>query len=665
MALGFTPLKPANNLSDVASPATALANLGGAAALGFTPLRPANNLNDVASPATALANLGGLSNAVTVNGHSLSSNVTVSASDLTTGTLPHAQLPALLSGDVPNNAANTSGNAGNVTGTVSTTNGGTGANTPAGGLLALGVGLCSVKNSGATGNGTTDDTTSIQAAITTCAGAYTGGFGPTLYFPAGTFKISAALRVPGYLNIKGEGYQASVIKQTCGTCNIFTAYQNGYWLGASFLGGGISDLMLEGSGYLTTGTMLELQSTGGYVVHNVGFYNHGGRGITLGEGSERSKLTNLFFQNVRWPEVNQGYEMHNIGLIIDNPGSTADSIAPPGYSPSMAYCYGVNCVNGIYPAPGGQTVVSTSGSGTAQSYVLSGTQYSPVMVGHNAYFAGCSISGYNGYFAVTGVANNTPTGEFTLTVAGSATGSATGCTFKTALRPDNQHAAVWGNGQQLSFEDGEIKPLTYISGFKFADVNGTRADEFYLEGYINPVSPSVIVGGILDQLVCSGTFASRTVGNMSTNNTAPTAFWACPVGNNIWWPGYINDPNDVPAYYTAGYGGAFVKIFPPDYNPIGTIGTGSVSGNVLTVTAVATGTYSVGQLITGTGVTSGTQITSLGSGTGLTGTYNLNNSMTTSSATITGTSYSASNPTVPQNTYEVAAATTSSATISK
>ena len=47
----------------------------------------------------------------TVNSHSLSSNVTISAGDLTTGTLPHAQLPTLLSGDIPNNAANTTGTA--------------------------------------------------------------------------------------------------------------------------------------------------------------------------------------------------------------------------------------------------------------------------------------------------------------------------------------------------------------------------------------------------------------------------------------------------------------------------------------------------------------------------------------------------------------------------
>ncbi len=48
---------------------------------------------------------------VTVNGHALTSNVVISASDLTTGTVPHAQLPALVSGDIPANAANTSGTA--------------------------------------------------------------------------------------------------------------------------------------------------------------------------------------------------------------------------------------------------------------------------------------------------------------------------------------------------------------------------------------------------------------------------------------------------------------------------------------------------------------------------------------------------------------------------
>jgi hypothetical protein len=74
---------------------------------------------DVAGAAAAvtLSGLGGVPTSTTVNGHALSSNVTVSASDITTGTLPHAQLPTLLSGDIPANAANTSGTASNLSGT--------------------------------------------------------------------------------------------------------------------------------------------------------------------------------------------------------------------------------------------------------------------------------------------------------------------------------------------------------------------------------------------------------------------------------------------------------------------------------------------------------------------------------------------------------------------
>ena len=60
---------------------------------------------------------GYVTTGTTVNGHALSSNVIVSAADLTMGTLSHAQLPALVSGDIPNNASNTSGTAANLSGT--------------------------------------------------------------------------------------------------------------------------------------------------------------------------------------------------------------------------------------------------------------------------------------------------------------------------------------------------------------------------------------------------------------------------------------------------------------------------------------------------------------------------------------------------------------------
>ena len=58
---------------------------------------------------------------------------------------------------------------------------------------------------------------------------------------------------------------------------------------------------------------------------------------------------------------------------------------------------------------------------------------------------------------------------------------------------------------------------------------------------------------------------------------------------------------------------------------------GAISGTTLTVSAVSSGTIVNGMSITGAGVAEGTVITGFGSGTGGTGTYNVNNSQTVSS----------------------------------
>jgi hypothetical protein len=60
--------------------------------------------------------------------------------------------------------------------------------------------------------------------------------------------------------------------------------------------------------------------------------------------------------------------------------------------------------------------------------------------------------------------------------------------------------------------------------------------------------------------------------------------------------------------------------------------TGYISGSLLTVTAVTSGTIAVGQLITGSGITQYTTIDSLGTGTGGAGTYNVGISQTVGSS---------------------------------
>jgi hypothetical protein len=67
--------------------------------------------------------------------------------------------------------------------------------------------------------------------------------------------------------------------------------------------------------------------------------------------------------------------------------------------------------------------------------------------------------------------------------------------------------------------------------------------------------------------------------------------------------------------------------------------TASISTTTLTVTAVASGTLTVGSPIYGTGVTAGTYITALGTGTGGVGTYTVSASQTVTSRAITGNTY--------------------------
>ena len=62
---------------------------------------------------------------------------------------------------------------------------------------------------------------------------------------------------------------------------------------------------------------------------------------------------------------------------------------------------------------------------------------------------------------------------------------------------------------------------------------------------------------------------------------------------------------------------------------------GSISSSTLTVSSVSSGTLLVGQYITGTGVTPGTYITALGTGTGGVGTYNLSQISSVSNESMT------------------------------
>lgn len=78
--------------------------------------------------------------------------------------------------------------------------------------------FANVLDFGAVGDGVTDDTAAIQAAINASNG---------IYFPSGTYFITAALDVPNSRVLRGESRQSTIIKRTDGNQQIIDGFAVG------------------------------------------------------------------------------------------------------------------------------------------------------------------------------------------------------------------------------------------------------------------------------------------------------------------------------------------------------------------------------------------------------------------------------------------------------
>ncbi len=197
-------------------------------------------------------------------------------------------------------------------------------------------------------SGTTgaDDTAALQAAIAAAVSAASAGTfqqgTQVVRVPTGTCRVTAELRVPANVTLRGMGLESSSIQQTSPTANAITVTK---CPNAPFgdCQGGISDLTIQGTGHSGSGTLLEIDNVVSYNLQNVRLYNGGGRGLQLNAGGERLDSHNLTIQLTRWPLILAGgiNESYFYNTKVMYPGETADG-----------YCYNANCVNGVYPASG-------------------------------------------------------------------------------------------------------------------------------------------------------------------------------------------------------------------------------------------------------------------------------------------------------------------------
>jgi hypothetical protein len=171
----------------------------------------------------------------------------------------------------------------------------------------------SVKDFGAVGNGTTDDTAAIQAAVT-----YVQTSGNALYFPSGTYRITSTITNSSRIRLDGDSHYSSIIlwdssaaglmwdaNQTVEAFNLFFITQAGT-SGAPRTGDIAFDSfnILEFQNIGITGFDIAVNYTGGFYYRFINTWFRNISGVCWKGGSGN----NLNFIQCRFTEVGRCIE---------------------------------------------------------------------------------------------------------------------------------------------------------------------------------------------------------------------------------------------------------------------------------------------------------------------------------------------------------------------
>lgn len=345
---------------------------------------------------------------------------------------------------------------------------------------------------GAVGDGTADDTAAINAALT-------AGAGQSVFFPKGTYKVSANLVPAANTTMFGSGW-GSVIKVDAAATRFIPILVNST---SEVLGVCIRDLAVDGSqkGLLDAG-LIQLNGAAGFVVERVRLFNGGTPGESAVQG------------------------VNGIAAAVDGLGNS-------GSFGVIRDCLIEACTKG-----GINITTETQGvlvEGCTVRNCTGNTQTPGIQIngGYNARVIGNRVSGCQGVgiFAATsgGVGTYRYPKDTVIegnTVFGNGTGSVTG------------HGIYVANAQgQASGIVGKISIIgnhCYSNGVVFTTANGIRVenqDDVVISGNIS-YSNSGIGIGIQNtrQTVVSGNIVND---NNTSNNSDVSGVYVQAVGTSV------------------------------------------------------------------------------------------------------------------------------------
>lgn len=184
--------------------------------------------------------------------------------------------------------------------------------------------------------------------------------------------------------------------------------------------------------------------------------------------------------------------------------------------------------------------------------------------------------------------------------------------------------ALLSGGVGVAPAYGKVGLTTHVSGVLPIANGGTNISTYATGDILYASAPNVL--SKLSKPTASSYLAMTSAGVPSWKNPKYGTFY----NTTDETVGVINTPYPLVFDITDLSNGVSVPI------TTGVV-TASIAATTMTVTAVTSGVLSIGQTITGTGVTAGTRIIAFVSGTGGTGTYTVDKSQVVISTTITAT----------------------------
>jgi len=376
----------------------------------------------------------------------------------------------------------------------------------------------------------------------------------------------------------------------------------------------------------------------------------------------------------QFPGASGSLTMSKVGVFTQ--AATANGTTTLTLTSSNLRIAAGQTLSGTYIATGA-TVVSVSGTTVIMSLAATGSGSTTVTFDNNiAVSGGCvMIHPYLFVYGNNGLIQNTGSGDFT--DFGSAVANANNVATGKIVRglpirggTTSPSGLFWALDALIrvsyaptSITVGGTTATTYWSYDLISSQTSIMSSNSVIEYdgifYWVGVDRFLMYNGVVQEIPNS---VNQNYFFDNINYAQRQKVWCTKVSRfgEIWWfypRGTATECTDAIIYnvrektwYDAGQAigaqrsaGVYTEVFPKviwgDTNPLlRTKFTGTISGTTLTVSSVATGTLSVGQVIvfagqSGNPYQQNTYITALGTGTGTTGTYTLNNSYTSITST--------------------------------